>query len=96
MPTKPADDGIGRGVRFTVVCQIAFIVVLGLLASAAPKIFIPAFIGWGVLQWIALIPLCLVQRSKGYSLTVKGIIITGCIGFLLDAGCAMFFSGRIR
>lgn len=69
-------------------CQI---VVIAAALTAAIVGFAPAalwLIGiWGVAQWALLIPLILLQVKRGNSLKVKGILIAGCIGFMLNAGC---------
>jgi hypothetical protein len=85
LPSAP-DDGIGLGVGVAVMCQFAFI-----MAGAVTMFLFPLgiilFGGWGLLQWLVLLPIYFRQRNKGRPLAGKGILVTGCIGFLLNAAC---------
>ncbi|MGI8961889.1 MAG: hypothetical protein ACR2IV_19450 [Bryobacteraceae bacterium] len=97
-PAPVPGDSVIRGVLFAIVCQIFFLIVVPLLTRRLlPAVSNPGstatflFTWWGVTQWVALIPLCIWQKLKGYPLTMNGILITGCIGFLLNAGCAVLF-----
>src|SRR5438876_8170414 len=77
-PPRPPHDSIWRGIGWAVLWQIAAIVVT-----------IPIFtVGWGLVQWFALIPVYLRQRRKGRRLAAKGVLITGFLGLLLNATCA--------
>jgi hypothetical protein len=51
------------------------------------------FVGWGVAQWIVLLPLILYQRAKGRPDTVRGLIVAGCLTLLLSSFCAALVSG---
>ena len=43
---------------------------------------------WGLVQWLALVPLYRSQKKKGCRLTAKAVLITGFVGVLLNATCA--------
>jgi hypothetical protein len=86
LPPRAPGDRIVNGVGITVMCQLAFIIGSGLGIFTSPYAIV-AFASWGLWQWIVFIPLCLWHRGKGRPLTAKGIVIVGCIGFLLNAGC---------
>ena len=61
---------------------------------AAIVVTIPIFtVGWGLVQWFALVPLYLQQRRKGYRLAAKAVLITGFLGLLLNATCAALILG---
>jgi hypothetical protein len=87
--SKPGDNlifGCGLGC----LTQLIFIVLGVLIASqgnGSSKMAMTIACSWGVTQWIALIPLILVQRANGRPRTVQGLVITGCIGVLLSSAC---------
>ena len=86
LPPAPApDDSIGKGVLWAVLWQIAAIVV------SAPLMFTV----WGLIQWFALVPVYLSQKRHGYPLAAKGVLITGFVGMLLNAGCAALVLGNL-
>jgi hypothetical protein len=43
---------------------------------------------WGIAQWTALIPLCVLQARKENRMTIYGILITGGIGLVLNTACS--------
>jgi len=67
-------DSIGRGVAISAVCQLGFIIVLAVLGLGSlsltfrgfgiSRIFMPMFMGWGVVQWVALIPFTSLRSEK--------------------------------
>jgi len=83
-------DGVGRGCLYGCFCQAAFI-ALGLVAVFAPggpKGPVALLVGWGLTQWIGIVPLILRQRRQHHNETVKGLILSGSLGLLLSAACA--------
>ena len=54
------------------------------------------FTCWGLIQWIALIPLYISRRRKGYPLMAKGLLFAGFLGLLLNVGCAALFLPAFR
>ena len=73
------DDSIGKGVKVALLWQ------LGAIALSLPLMFM----GWGLIQWIALIPVYISKRRAGYSLAAKGVLIVGFIGLLLNGTCTV-------
>jgi hypothetical protein len=91
--TQLAPDTIRRGCLFGCLWQAGLVIVSLLAANCirSSKLAGVLIVSWGLTQWIALIPLILQQRAKGYPRTVQGILITGCIGFLLCSLCGATF-----
>ena len=46
------------------------------------------FFSWGIIQWIALVPLIMKQNAAGHPKTARGLKISGFLGFLLSVGSA--------
>jgi hypothetical protein len=90
LPPKAPGDSFGSGFGIAVLCQLTLILAGTCMVfsslSFAP-FGVPLFGGWGLLQWIALVPLYLRRRGTRRPLAAKGILVAGCIGFLLNAGC---------
>ena len=84
-PRAPSDS-FGLGVLFTLACQF-ILIVAGLSIMLRSPFGGVLFAYWGLIQWLVLIPLYFWQRSKGRPLVGKGILVAGCCGFLLNAGC---------
>ncbi len=90
-PQAPlVDNGsILAGCGLGCLIQIAFLAIGALVAFATPgRLSDISFFSVGVTQWLGIIPTIMVERSKNKSKTVTGLIITGCIGFLLSSACA--------
>jgi hypothetical protein len=96
---QPKRDHIGWGVAIAILCQAVLIVAgpIAILATNSLESRIPGllFSGWGVAQWLVLLPLYFILRRKGHRLAAKVIIITGCIGFLLNAACDAVMFGAL-
>jgi len=91
----PATDSVARGCFFGCLCQLAFF-GLGLLTIFVSngKLQNAIFVGWGVTQWIGLVPLILRNKKQQNFATVQGLIISGALGVILSSACAaMVFSG---
>jgi hypothetical protein len=74
MTPAPPNDSIGRGVAIAVAWQVgAILLTIGTI--------------WGLVQWVALIPLYFSQKRRGYRLAAKGLLITGFVGLMLNASC---------
>jgi hypothetical protein len=88
-------DEVGSGVAIAISCQAALIVagVIVLIVANSLESLIAGilFAGWGVVQWLFLIPVYFMLRRKGRRLAAKGILIAGGIGFMLNAACDTFF-----
>lgn len=56
-------------------------------------LFRSIFVGWGVAQWLVLLPLILYQKSKGRPDTVRGLVVAGCLTLLLSSFCAALVGG---
>lgn len=89
---QSSEDGVGRGCLYGCLCQAAFI-ALGLIAvfasgSAKGPGLGFLLVGWGLTQWIGILPLILRQRRQHHNETVKGLVLSGSIGLLLSAACA--------
>jgi hypothetical protein len=86
MTPEVPKDSIGRGVLRALPWQIGAIVVT-----------IPLFCTvWGLVQWIALVPVYLSRRKKGYRQAAKGVLIAGFVGMLLNATCAALILGNLN
>ena len=77
------------GVLIAVGCQV-FAIVFTL--AAIPRFFIY----WGAVQWLALMPVYLWQKREGHPLAANGVLITGFLGTLLNAGCDALMWGGLR
>jgi hypothetical protein len=88
-------DEVGSGVSIAISCQTALIVagVIAFFVTNSLESLIAGilFAGWGLVQWIILLPLYFMLRRKGRRLAAKGILIAGGIGFMLNAACDTFF-----
>ena len=85
-PAALPKDSIGRGVLYAIGWQVGAILIT-----------IPVFCTvWGLVQWIALIPIWLSQRKKGQRLVAKGVLIAGFVGVLLNATCAALILGNLN
>lgn len=92
-PTGLPNDNFITGCAMGCGTTIASLIVCGLTAfTVNGKASDYAFMGWGVLQWIGLIPLILNQRAKGYKNRVTGMIVVGCIALLVSMACASMLS----
>jgi hypothetical protein len=82
-------------VAIAISCQAALIVagvIVSFVTNSLESLIAGIlFAGWGVVQWLFLIPLCFMLRHKGRPLAAKGILIAGGIGFMLNAACDSFF-----
>ena len=85
-PSIAPNDGVGRGVLLAMGWQVLAIIL------SAPLMFL----GWGLIQWLALIPVYLNRKRKGYPLAAKGVLIAGFVGVLLNAGCAALILGNLK
>jgi len=74
MTPAPPNDSIGRGVAIAVAWQVG-------------AIFLTVGTIWGLVQWVALIPLYFSQKRRGYRLAAQGLLITGFVGLMLNASC---------
>jgi hypothetical protein len=92
-PPRPPNDTVLRGFAMGCGTSIAF-AVLGVIAALTidsagnGKLSDYLFAGWGVTQWIGILPLIANEQSKGRKKSIKGLIIAGCIGLLLSSACA--------
>jgi len=89
-PVEPApaprqQDSVGKGVLWALGWQ------LGAIVLSAPLFFTC----WGLIQWFALVPVCISRRRKGYPLMAKGVLIAGFVGVLLNVGCAALILGNL-
>jgi hypothetical protein len=93
LPSRSSNDSILRGFAMGCGTSIAF-AVLGVIAALTVdtagkgKLSDYLFVSWGVTQWIGILPLIANNQSEGREKSVKGLIIAGCIGFLLSSACA--------
>ncbi len=85
-PAPATNDGIGKGVLLAMAWQL-----LAILLSAPLM-----FLGWGLIQWLALVPVYFNRRRKGFPLAAKGVLIAGFVGVLLNAGCAALILGNLK
>ncbi len=88
-PISP-DDSFGYGMLITLAWQFNFILIGGFTMFLS-RFGAVLFAYWGLIQWLVLAPLYFWQRGKGRQLAGKGILVAGCIGFLLNAGCDFMF-----
>ena len=79
-------DTVGKGVLWALPWQF------GAILLSAPLMFTC----WGLIQWFALIPVCISRRRKGYPLMAKGLLIAGFVGVLLNVGCAALILGNLK
>jgi hypothetical protein len=92
-PPRPSNDTVLVGCLMGCGTSVAF-ALLGLLAGLTVdsgghgKLSDYLIVGWGVTQWIGIIPIIMSQRRAGNKNRVKGLIIAGCIGVLLSSACA--------
>jgi len=85
-PQTAPHDSVASGVGISLLCQF-LLIVCGVFTIFIPRFGFILVAGWGLAQWIFLLPLYFSCRSRGRPLKAKGILIAGCIGFLLNAGC---------
>jgi hypothetical protein len=98
VPSPSTNDSIGGGVLLTIALQILFIIAVPLLTrglmsavsyrGSAVGMPVTLFRWWGIAQWTALIPLCVLQARKGNRMTIYGVLITGGIGLVLNTACS--------
>ena len=92
---EPDTDGnLLTGILMGCGVQLIFIILgIFLFSGVSPqgsqgsKIGNWALLGWGLTQWIGLVPLILHQRGKGRPKTMYGLLIAGGIGLLLNSAC---------
>jgi hypothetical protein len=77
--------GFGTTVAFAILGVVA---ALTIDTAGHGKLSDYLFVGFGVTQWIGILPLIANDQSKGRKNRVKGLIIAGCIGVLLSSACA--------
>ena len=85
LPPRP-HDSVASGVGIALLCQFA-VILCGFFTLFVPIFGVIVVASSGLSQWLILLPLYLRYRGNGRPLRAKGILITGCIGFLLNAGC---------
>ena len=78
------------------ITQLFFFIVGFLLASAFRTLNNNGLVtllwtGWGVAQWLVLVPLILKNKREGRTGTVQGLILSGSLGLLLSSACAGLF-----
>jgi hypothetical protein len=61
--------------------------VLVILAILVCVINFVGIFGFGLAQWVGLLPLYFYEKSKGRRLAGKGVLLTGLVVFLLQAAC---------
>lgn len=89
----PPNDNFILGFAMGCGTTIASLAACSLLAfTVNGKASDYAFMSWGVLQWLGLIPLILSQRSKGLKNRAAGIIVSGSITLLVSLACASMLS----
>ncbi len=87
-PAIPGDT-IMRGCAMGCASQLGWIALGGALAYVLPgKASDNAFAICIITQWLTLIPLVMLERSKGYRSSVAGLILIGCVALLLGGSCA--------
>src|SRR5258707_10500214 len=74
-------DSVGNGVLWALPWQFGAVVL------SMPLLFTC----WGLIQWIALIPLYISRRRKGYPLMAKGLLFAGFVGVLVNEGSRVIF-----
>jgi hypothetical protein len=92
----PPEDSILRGCAMGCGWGILALVISIAIAGAADAS--GKATGWiiggsGVLQWLGIVPTILSQRQKHCTLTVSGMIVSGCIGLLLSSLCGTMLTG---
>jgi hypothetical protein len=92
-PAPKPSDRVRTGVGIAIAIEAATIGLGATSFIGMPEILLLVLLGWGVAQWIGLIPAYFVLRGKQQPLAAKGILIMGCIGFLLNAGCFALVMG---
>jgi hypothetical protein len=83
-------SGLGLGCATQIV-----LFLLGLMGTSIPnhpRLEMFFLLGWGLTQWIVLIPLIIRLRKQGQKRTIQGILIAGGIGVLLSSACASILS----
>jgi hypothetical protein len=81
----PSDDSIGKGVLYAILWQIGAIIL------SAPLMFTV----WGLIQWLALVPVYIHLKKRSNRLAAKGLLITGFVGMLLNGACAALVLGNL-
>ncbi len=80
IPPSIPNDKISAGVVKAMAC-------LAILAVLIAVVNFVGMFGFGLLEWIGLVPLFLYERSKQRPQAAKGVLLVGLIVFLLQAAC---------
>ena len=103
LPAKPPNDNFIVGCAMGCGSTIGFALLSLLLAlafdsSGHGKLSNDLLASWGLTQWLGIVPIIMVQRSRGYKNRVTGLIVAGCVGLLLSSACAelVFNLGNMR
>jgi hypothetical protein len=86
LPPRVPNDSFGLGVLIALAWEFNFILIGGFTMFQS-RFGGVLFAYWGLIQWLVFVPLYFWQKSKGRPLVGKGILVAGCCGFLLNAGC---------
>jgi len=98
MPDQ-GSGSVGKGLLFTFLlhfCQVALIpVIIAVSLVVIPDKnaagfggFIVALAGFGITQFVYMLPAILIFRKRGQSKTVQGLVIGAAVTFLLSAACS--------
>jgi hypothetical protein len=80
---------LGCGIQLACLATLFLAGMAGLTGAGALLIY------WGVVQWIFLLPLIVFYLRNGRSARVKGMVIAGFLGILLNSGCALMLRNGI-
>lgn len=83
-------DNLAMGVGMGCLIQLGFLAAGFLIYNFAQKagLSVYALSGWGLTQWLGIVPLAFMQRAKKRPRVVQGLILIGCLGLLLSSTCA--------
>jgi hypothetical protein len=93
---KPDKGSVGRGIAFTLLLHTLQVPLAFALAFVFPPLALATVIFIGVSQCVYIVPALVYFNRNGESDTVKGMIITASITFLLNATCTAIVFGSLR
>ena len=85
---------VGKGIGLAIASHLAQFIIVPIILFGGAGGIVFAMATWGLTQFLYLGPLAWVFHQNGESNTVKGILITAGIGFLLNGACDTLFLAR--
>jgi hypothetical protein len=82
----PSPGSLWTGIGLSLACQLFTLLFLVLWMAISKDSYVYfAVMASGLFQWILILPLFLMLRSRGKKETVKGVLILSFLGVVLNA-----------